>query len=138
MYFFDNKFYLYYLITEHSCGEGFGVAVSEDGVHFSDCGGQLFASESMVGFLGTGAVWELPKGSPARFACNYSEWRDTPQGIGQNILFALSLNGSLLELYWDEWFIICYTLPERSTQIIAEDGLQEISCRELTVDSVCV
>lgn len=27
MYFYENKYYLYYLITNNSGGEGFGVAV---------------------------------------------------------------------------------------------------------------
>ena len=32
MYYHDNTFYLYYLITENSPGEGFGVATSKDGI----------------------------------------------------------------------------------------------------------
>lgn len=87
MYYDRGVYYLYYLITEHSPGESFGVAVSTDGVHWEDRGPQLWASSRMVEYLGTGAVW--PLGGSA-FACNYSEWRESPEGISQNIYFARS------------------------------------------------
>lgn len=32
----NGTFYAYYLITEHSPGEGFGVATSSDGQHWCD------------------------------------------------------------------------------------------------------
>ena len=34
----NGTFYAYYLVTEVSYGEGFGVATSSDGVHFDDHG----------------------------------------------------------------------------------------------------
>ena len=34
----NNTYYAYYLITEHSPGEGFGVATSPDGAHWLDHG----------------------------------------------------------------------------------------------------
>ncbi|WP_197231837.1 glycoside hydrolase family protein [Novipirellula artificiosorum] len=37
-YEYEGTFYLYYLITEHGPGEGFGVATSTDGVHWEDHG----------------------------------------------------------------------------------------------------
>jgi hypothetical protein len=55
IYFHEGIFYLYYLITENSPGEGFGVATSPDGVTWTDCGWALKASEKMEIFLGTGA-----------------------------------------------------------------------------------
>ncbi len=76
MYHHDNKFYLYYLITERSHGEGVGLAISSNGVHYTDHGKILDASDKMKIFLGTGSVSESldPK---YKFIMNYSEWRDT-------------------------------------------------------------
>ena len=93
MYFRDNKYYLYYLITDRSGGEGFGVAVSEDGIHYEDRGTCITASDKMVIYLGTGAVWESPDFEKDKtFICNYSEWRrDESAGKHyQNIFFATS------------------------------------------------
>lgn len=93
VYYHDNRYYLYYLITETSPGEGFGVAVSEDGIHFTDYGEQISASDKMVFYLGTGSVWKSPNFDRDRtFICNYSEWRETEGGRKQNILFAVSDN----------------------------------------------
>lgn len=91
-YFYDGTYYLYYLITEHSPGEGFGVATSNDGVHWQDHGWALRASSDMVAYLGSGAVWKDPQfEKTGRFLCNYSEWRKGEMGTPtQNILFAWS------------------------------------------------
>ena len=91
MYYHEGTYYLYYLITEHSPGEGFGVATSDDGVSWTDHGWALRASDKMVTYLGTGAVWrntDAAKGG--RFICNYSEWRREGDRETQNILFAWS------------------------------------------------
>ena len=58
MYDHEGMFYLFYLITEYSPGEGFGVATSADGVTWTDHGCALQASEKMEIYLGTGAVWK--------------------------------------------------------------------------------
>lgn len=95
MYYYDGKYYLYYLITDHSPGEGFGVAVSSDGVHYVDYGKRLSASDKMVFYLGTGSVWKSANfNRDGWFICNYSEWRkDEASGANrQNILFARSKN----------------------------------------------
>lgn len=93
MYYYDKKFYLYYLITNHSGGEGFGVAVSDDGIHYKDYGTCITASSEMVIYLGTGAVWQSPNFAQDKtFICNYSEWR-REESTGkhyQNIFFATS------------------------------------------------
>ena len=91
-YSHNGTYYLYYLITEHSPGEGFGVATSTDGVHWADHGWALRASDSMVHFLGTGSLWKaVDFAESERFICNYSEWRLDPTGRRtQNILFAWS------------------------------------------------
>ncbi|HEY3281901.1 MAG TPA: hypothetical protein VGN26_06460 [Armatimonadota bacterium] len=88
-----GTYYLYFLITEHSGGEGFGVATSPDGVHWEDHGWALRASDKMVDYLGTGAVWKAADfRRTGRFLCNYSEWRVEPGTAKktQNILFAES------------------------------------------------
>lgn len=90
MYYANDTYYLYYLITETSPGEGFGVAVSKDGVHFKDKGPQLTASKDMVIYLGTGAVWPNPTGKYPPYYCNYSEWRRENGSYVQTIHFAES------------------------------------------------
>ena len=92
VYFHQGTYYLYYLITEDSPGEGFGVATSADGVHWHDHGWALHASDQMLRYLGTGAVWKSADfDTTSRFICNYSEHREEQDGtITQNILFAWS------------------------------------------------
>ena len=90
VYYHDGVIYLYYLITGRSPGEGFGVATSRDGVHFTDHGLALEASDKMVVYLGTGSVWKAPDFAQShKFICNYSEWREVEGEIQQNILFAV-------------------------------------------------
>ena len=92
MFFHEGTYYLFYLITEYSPGEGFGLATSPDGVTWTDHGWAIRASDKMVTYLGTGAVWKSPDfDSSGRFICNYSEWRVEEDGRQtQNILFAWS------------------------------------------------
>ena len=92
MFYNEGTFYLFYLITEYSPGEGFGLATSPDGVTWTDHGWAIKASEKMVTYLGTGAVWKSPDyDSSGRFICNYSEWRVEEDGRQtQNIFFAWS------------------------------------------------
>jgi hypothetical protein len=90
MYYDSGTYYLYYLITETSGGEGFGVATSEDGIHWNDRGMVLQASDQMVIFLGTGAVWRKPDEEQRIFICNYSEWHVENGKNAQRILFAWS------------------------------------------------
>jgi len=92
-YYHNNTFYLYYLIAGRNGFDGFGVATSPDGVHWRDHGWAIRASDHMVEYLGTGAVWKaVDFETSGRFICNYSEWREEP-ATGrktQNILFAWS------------------------------------------------
>ena len=92
MYFHEGTYYLFYLITEYSPGEGFGLATSPDGVTWTDHGWAIKASDKMVTYLGTGAVWKSPDfDNSGRFICNYSEWRvEEDSRQTQNILFAWS------------------------------------------------
>lgn len=88
-FYHDGIYYLYYLITECSGGEGFGVATSSDGVHWNDHGWAIRASDQMLTFLGTGSVWPDPV-NEGRFLCNYSEHRMDGDKQRQCILFAWS------------------------------------------------
>ena len=91
MYYHNGTYYLYYLITQTGYGEGFGVASSADGVHFTDHGAAILASENMQIYLGTGAIWKASDfETSGTFICNYSEWRKHLDGVRQNILFATS------------------------------------------------
>lgn len=91
MYYWNGVFYLYYLITESSPGEGVGCAVSTDGVHFVDKGQVIKASDKMEFYLGTGSVWRAPGlEQSSLFFCNYSEWRRVEGRLRQTIFFAQS------------------------------------------------
>lgn len=97
MYCAEGKYFLYYLITEYSPGEGIGVAVSRDGVHFEDYGKQIDASDRMVFYLGSGAVWEsIPWNG--KYLSNYSEWRMNGAEREQQIFFAESRD----LIHWDK------------------------------------
>lgn len=103
MYYYNKIYYLYYLITENSCGEGYGVATSSDGVHFIDYGKVLGASDKMVFYLGTGSVWKWhAPDHKDTFICNYSEWRQCGDEIQQSILFAVSKDLIHWEKYGDK------------------------------------
>lgn len=91
MFYHQGVIYLYYLITEHSPGEGVGCATSRDGVHFTDHGMVIEASDKMEFYLGTGDVWKSPEFErDGWFFCNYSEWRRDEDRLRQTILFARS------------------------------------------------
>jgi len=105
-YYHKGTYYLYYLITEESPGEGgFGVATSKDGVHWEDQGWAIRASSKMVNYLGTGAVWKsVDFEKTGRFICNYSEWRKEEDGkCTQNILFAWSTDLIHWNKFGDEY-----------------------------------
>ena len=70
----NGSYYLHYLITEH-VGEGFGVAISTDGVHWTDLGWAIRASDQMVRYLGTGSVWKAVDCPPARPVIECTLWR---------------------------------------------------------------
>ena len=133
-YHHGRTFFLYYLITERGHGEGFGVAVLSDGVHWEDRGWAVRASDKMVGYLGTGSVWPDLRWH-GRFLCNYSEWREDETGKAQQkILFASSDDlirweklgddeglGARVILEIDDEFIECWTMgcPEGRTVRLA-------------------
>ena len=88
-----NTYYAFYLITQDapksgsSPGNGFGVAISSDGVHWKDYG-KVHSEVPNMGWEGTGAVWRSPKGTGRKaFLVNFSQ---CPHGGLQNISFAES------------------------------------------------
>jgi hypothetical protein len=92
-YYHQGTYYLFYLYSGAKTWEGFGVAESRDGVHWTDHGAVLHASDEMVEYLGTGSVWKATDYETSkRFISNYSEWRidnETGRPV-QVILFAWS------------------------------------------------
>jgi hypothetical protein len=92
-YFHNGTHYLYYLIADHGPWSGFGVASSTDGMHWQDHGWAIRASDKMVEYLGTGAVWKASDFvTSGKFLCNYSDYRKEPESDKktQNIFFAWS------------------------------------------------
>ena len=81
--------YVYYLVTEHSPGEGFGVATSADGVHWKDHG-YVFHGPSWTKhhwWEGTGSVYRAPDyKQTGRYLINWSQ----DPGKFQNITFGES------------------------------------------------
>ena len=97
----EGRFYLYYLICERDRWNGFGAATSDDGVHWTDHGWALRASDRMRQYLGTGSVWKDPDfARNRRFLCNYSEYRQGADGKEtQKIFFAWSTD----LLHWEKF-----------------------------------
>ena len=89
----ERQFYAYYLITEHSPGEGFGVAKSADGATGWHDYGYVWHhdqnnSASFQGWEGTGAVWRSPDfNRTKKYIVNFSQ---CPRNGLQNISFAES------------------------------------------------
>ena len=88
----NGTFYAYYLITEVSYGEGFGVATSPDGTQWTDHGyvwrGPAWLAHRW--WQGSSAVWRAADfEKTGRYLINYSEMR--PNG-SQTITFAESLD----------------------------------------------
>ena len=88
----NGTWYAYYLITEVSYGEGFGVATSSDGVHWTDHG-YVWHGPAWVKYKrwqGTSSVWRAADfNTTGRYLINYSECY--PEG-NQTITFAESFD----------------------------------------------
>eukprot|EP00937_MAST-01D_sp_MAST-1D-sp2_P001659 g1659.t1 len=91
--FYENStFYAYYLITEVSYGEGFGVATSPDGQHWTDLGyvwkGPSWQQNRW--WEGSSAVWRAADyNETGRYLINFSEMNPANY---QNITFAESFD----------------------------------------------
>jgi hypothetical protein len=91
MVYHAGTYYLYYSTSETAPGDGFGVATSEDGLHWQDYGRVLGPSDQMVRYLGAGSVWPaVDFAHTGRWLCNYSEWRQEGGASVQSLLFAWS------------------------------------------------
>lgn len=72
----NGTFYLFYLVTEHSPGEGFGMATSTDGQHWADHGFVYHGPswEEHKWWMGTGSVWRAADfAKTGRYLVNWSE-----------------------------------------------------------------
>ena len=99
----NGTYYVYYLVTEYSPGEGFGVATSPDGQHWTDQG-YVFHGPSWTEhrwWEGTGSVWRAPDyNTTGRYLINWSQ----DPGRYQNITFGQSfdlINWTPLDSYFD-------------------------------------
>ena len=99
----NGTYYVYYLVTEHSPGEGFGVATSPNGQHWTDRG-YVFHGPSWTEhrwWQGTGSVWRAPDyNTTGRYLINWSQ----DPGRYQNITFGQSfdlIHWTPLDTYFD-------------------------------------
>ena len=99
----NGTYYVYYLVTEHSPGEGFGVATSPNGQHWTDHG-YVFHGPSWTEhrwWQGTGSVWRAPDyNTTGRYLINWSQ----DPGHYQNITFGQSfdlIHWTPLDTYFD-------------------------------------
>ena len=99
----NGTYYVFYLVTEHSPGEGFGVATSPDGQHWDDRG-YAFHGPSWTQhrwWEGTGSVRRAPDyTSTGRYLINWSQ----DPGRYQNITFGQSfdlIHWTPLDTYFD-------------------------------------
>ena len=87
----NGTYYVYYLVTERSPGEGFGVATSPDGQHWTDYG-FVFHGPSWTEhrwWEGSGSVWRAPDyATSGRYLIN---WSQDPGGY-QNLTFGQSFD----------------------------------------------
>lgn len=86
LYYHDGRFYQYYLAGAPMFFDGHELAVSEDGVHWTEQG-VMIEPRAGVTWMGTGHIWEA-SGAEAghKWIMNYSEWF----GDKQDIMFATS------------------------------------------------
>ncbi|MCU0959341.1 MAG: hypothetical protein MUF48_04490 [Pirellulaceae bacterium] len=86
VYYHEGRFYQYYLAGPGGRWDGHELAVSEDGVHWTEHG-VMIKPRAGVTWMGTGHIWETPDGGTSRtWVMNYSEWF----GPKQDIMFATS------------------------------------------------
>jgi sucrose-6-phosphate hydrolase SacC (GH32 family) len=86
VYFHEGKYYQYYLAGPGGRWDGHELAVSEDGVHWTEHGVVIKPREGVT-WMGTGHIWKAPDFDRShRWMMNYSEW----SGPKQDIMFASS------------------------------------------------
>lgn len=92
-YYYENIFYLYYLTAgfRERTFNGVGLAISNDGVFWKDCG-KIIKRAVDATSMGSGAVWPVigNAGQVEKFVMNFSEFRGSDSQERQTIFFAES------------------------------------------------
>ena len=91
IYWEDGTYFLYYLISDEYVCDGFGIATSQDGIHWQDHGWALRHSEKMVRYFAFGSLWRnLGAWDQPKYICSYSEWQVEDGRNVQVLYFAAS------------------------------------------------
>jgi hypothetical protein len=87
LFFWKGKYYLYYLANkEGGPWDSFGLAISDDAVHWKDLG-DILSKDPRATWMGTGHVWKSADfDEDGKFIINYSEWHG-PDYTGQQYIF---------------------------------------------------
>ena len=86
LYHHDGRYFQFYLAGTFNRWDGHELAISDDGVHWTEHG-VLLAPRPGVTWMGTGHIWKSPAPDrPHTWLMNYSEWF----GDKQDIMFAES------------------------------------------------
>ena len=87
-YFHEGRYYLYYLAGHFNRWDGHELALSDDGVNWTQQG-VMIKPRAGVTWMGTGHIWKSPDFERNHtWVMNYSEWF----GDKQDIMFATSTN----------------------------------------------
>nr|MDO8113120.1 hypothetical protein [Candidatus Sigynarchaeota archaeon] len=91
LYYWNGKYYLFYLANmEGQPWDSFGVAVSNEAVHWKDHG-IILRKDPKATWMGTGHVWKSTNfAADKKFIINYSEWHGPNETGQQHIFFAES------------------------------------------------
>ena len=99
MYYENDTYYLYYLITKNSPGEGIALATSKDGVNWNEIG-LIFPKSDSAQWLGTGSIWKPKPGTTdKKYILNYSEWYGQAFDKGQQRIFFAGSNDLI---HWEK------------------------------------
>lgn len=105
MYYDNETFYLYYLITKNTPGEGIGLATSKDGINWEEKG-LIFSKADSAKWIGTGSIWKSEsKKVKGKYILNFSEWYGSELLKGQQYIFFASSDNLINWTRLDEKFI---------------------------------
>lgn len=123
MYYANKTFYLYYLITEKSPGEGIGLATSKDGVHWRERG-KIFSKSDSAQWIGSGSVWRNEdRYLKDKYVMNFSEWYGPGVSEGQQYIYFAASNDLI---HWTRTNVAFK--PDTSFYRINEDGGSRWDC----------
>jgi len=87
VYYHNNMYYLYYLVSDPTNLYGVCLATSKNGVHWDETG-MVFAKSKDARWMATGAIMKSPTfEKDGVFRMSFSEWRGPEDDIGQQSLF---------------------------------------------------